>query len=119
MCSRAGWWWSDLMGATRTPPYARWRLATLVGVHVLFIAHFVHWKLKGRTLAPLEFNEVLYTIHQGIVTAGFILMALVMVATLVFGRFFCSWGCHILALQDAAGWIMDKLRIPRRPILSS
>ncbi|MBL0044266.1 MAG: tetratricopeptide repeat protein [Flavobacteriales bacterium] len=93
-------------------------MASLVGVHVLFIAHFVHWKLKGRTLAPLEFNEVLYTIHQGIVTAGFILMALVMVATLVFGRFFCSWGCHILALQDAAGWLMDKLRIKRQPIRS-
>ena len=74
--------------------------------------------MKGRTLAPLEFNEVLYTIHQGIVTAGFILMALVMVATLVFGRFFCSWGCHILALQDAAGWLMDKLHIKRQPIRS-
>lgn len=98
--------------------YARWRLYTLVGIHLLFIAHFIHWKLKGRTLAPLEFNEVLYTIHQGIVTAGFILMAVVMLATLVFGRFFCSWGCHILALQDAAGWIMDKLRIKRQPIRS-
>lgn len=99
-------------------PYEKWRIATLVGVHLLFVAHFVHWKLKGRTLAPLEFNEVLYTIHQGIVTAGFVLMVVVMVATLVFGRFFCSWGCHILALQDAAGWIMDKLRIKRQPIRS-
>lgn len=99
-------------------PYEKWRIATLVGVHLLFVAHFVHWKLKGRTLAPLEFNEVLYTIHQGIVTAGFVLMALVMVATLVFGRFFCSWGCHILALQDAAGWLMDKLHIKRQPIRS-
>lgn len=98
--------------------YARWRIGTLIGVHVLFIAHFIHWKLHGRTLAPLEFNEVLYTVHQGIVTAGFILMALVMVATLVFGRFFCSWGCHILALQDAAGWVLDKLRIKRQPIRS-
>ena len=106
------------MAEARTAPYARWRVATLVGVHVLFIAHFVHWKLKGRTLAPLEFNEVLYTIHQGIVTAGFLLMAVVMVGTLIFGRFFCSWGCHILALQDAAGWIMDKLRIKRQPIRS-
>ncbi|HRD53011.1 MAG TPA: 4Fe-4S binding protein, partial [Flavobacteriales bacterium] len=106
------------MEAARTPAYAKWRIATLVGVHVLFIAHFVHWKLKGRTLAPLEFNEVLYTIHQGIVTAGFVLMALVMVGTLIFGRFFCSWGCHILALQDAAGWILDKLRIKRQPIRS-
>lgn len=99
-------------------PYEKWRIATLVGVHLLFVAHFVHWKLKGRTLAPLEFNEVLYTIHQGIVTAGFVLMAVVMVATLILGRFFCSWGCHILALQDAAGWIMDKLRIKRQPIRS-
>lgn len=106
------------MEAVRTRSYAKWRLASLVGIHVLFIAHFIHWKLKGRTLAPLEFNEVLYTIHQGIVTAGFILMAVVMVATLVFGRFFCSWGCHILALQDAAGWLMDKLRIKRQPIRS-
>ena len=106
------------MEALRARSYAKWRLASLVGIHVLFIAHFIHWKLKGRTLAPLEFNEVLYTIHQGIVTAGFILMALVMVATLVFGRFFCSWGCHILALQDAAGWLMDKLRIKRQPIRS-
>jgi tetratricopeptide (TPR) repeat protein/polyferredoxin len=99
-------------------PYERWRVATLIGVHLLFVAHFIHWKLKGRTLAPLEFNEVLYTIHQGIVTAGFILMAVVMLATLVFGRFFCSWGCHILAMQDAAGWILDKLRIKRQPIRS-
>jgi len=98
--------------------FEKWRIATLIGVHVLFIAHFVHWKIRGRTLAPLEFNEVMYTIHQGIVTAGFILMALVMVATLIFGRFFCSWGCHILALQDSCGWLMDKLRIRRQPIRS-
>ena len=52
------------------------------------------------------------------VTAGFVLMAVVMVATLIFGRFFCSWGCHILALQDTAGWLMDKLRIKRQPIRS-
>lgn len=106
------------MATKRTRSFGKWRTATLVGVHVLFIAHFIHWKLRGRTLAPLEFNEVLYTIHQGIVTAGFIFMALVMVATLFFGRFFCSWGCHILALQDACGWLMDKLHIPRKPIRS-
>jgi tetratricopeptide (TPR) repeat protein/polyferredoxin len=104
--------------ALRSRDYAKWRVATLIGVHVLFLAHFIHWKLRGRTLAPLEFNEVLYTIHQGIVTAGFILMVVVMLATLVFGRFFCSWGCHILALQDAAGWVLDKLRIKRQPIRS-
>lgn len=92
-------------------PYAKWRMFSLIGIHVLFLTHFIHWKLAGRTLAPLELNEVLYTIHQGILTAGFILMALVMVGTLIFGRFFCSWGCHILALQDLCAAILDKLKI--------
>jgi ferredoxin/Flp pilus assembly protein TadD len=64
-------------------------------------------------LAPLELNEVLYTLHQGVVTAGFILMLVVMVATLVVGRFFCSWGCHILALQDLAAYLFDRLGLAR------
>lgn len=104
--------------ARRENRFTRWRIGTLVGVHVLFIIHFMHWKLKGRTLAPLEFNEALYTLHQGIVTAGFLFLILVMLGTLVFGRFFCGWACHIHALQETAGWIMDKLRIKRQPVRS-
>lgn len=78
----------------------------------------IHWRFNETTLAPLELNEVLYTIHQGIVTAGFILMVVIMIATLIFGRFFCSWGCHILSLQDASSWILKKLKIRSRPIRS-
>ena len=44
------------MEASNTRSYAKWRMASLIGIHVLFIAHFVHWKLRGQTLAPLEFN---------------------------------------------------------------
>ena len=75
------------------------------------VAHIVHWKLAGRTLAPLELNEVMHTLELGIVTAGFILMALLVLATFVFGRFFCSWGCHILALEDASTWLLEKVGI--------
>lgn len=96
-------------------PYAKWRMFSLIGIHLLFLSHFIHWKLAGRTLAPLELNEVLYTIHQGILTAGFVLMAVIMVGTLIFGRFFCSWGCHILALQDLSAAILKKLNI--RPVV--
>ncbi len=106
------------MGVNRHPNYARYRVWTLFGVWVFFALHMIHWRLHGTTLAPLELNEVLYTIHQGIVTAGFILMLLIMVATLIFGRFFCSWGCHILSLQDACSWILRKLRIRSHPIRS-
>lgn len=98
--------------------YSRWRVATLLTIHVLIALHIAHWLVAGRTLAPLEFNEVLHTLHLGIITAGFIFMALTVVGTLVAGRFFCSWGCHILALQDLSAWLLGKLRIRPQPIRS-
>jgi len=102
----------------RDNPYARWRVASLLAVHVLFVAHIVHWKLAGRTLAPLELNEVMYTLELGIITAGFVFMVVAVLATSVFGRFFCSWGCHILALQDLSAWLLGKIGIKPRPIRS-
>lgn len=102
----------------RRDRFTRWRAATLVGVHVLIGLHFAHWALAGSTLAPLELNEVLYTLHLGIVTAGFLLMVTAALATAVFGRFFCGWGCHLLALQDVAGWMLHRLRLHPRPVRS-
>lgn len=96
----------------------RWRAGTLAGVYLLFGLHIAHWKLAGRTLAPLELNEVLYTLELGIVTAGFLFMLAAMVATVIFGRFFCSWGCHILALEDLCAWLLGRLGIRPRPIRS-
>lgn len=81
-------------------------------------AHMLHWRLAGRTVAPLELNEVMYTLEAGIVTAGFLFMALVLVSALIFGRFFCSWGCHILALEDLAAWLLRQVGIRPKPIRS-
>lgn len=98
--------------------YAKWRAISLATVYLLMGLHIAHWKLAGRTLAPLEFNEVLYTVHLGIVTAGFLFMGLTMVATLVAGRFFCSWMCHMVALQDGCAWLLNKVGIRPKHIRS-
>ncbi|RIK71677.1 MAG: hypothetical protein DCC66_00080 [Planctomycetota bacterium] len=98
--------------------YSRRRAICLATVYLLFIVHLIHWKLAGRTLAPLELNEVMYTLELGIVTAGFVFMAIVLLATVFFGRFFCSWGCHILALEDLAAWLLSYMRIHPKPIRS-
>lgn len=98
--------------------YGPWRAASLVAVYVLIAAHILHWTLAGRTLAPLELNEVLHTLELGIVTAGFLFMSAAVLATAVFGRFFCSWGCHLLALQDAAAWILGRVGIKPKPVRS-
>src|SRR5690606_9270732 len=99
-------------------PWGRRRAAVLLGVHVLIALHFVHWKLSGRTLAPLELNEGMQPLGLGVITAGFLLMASVVVSILFVGRVFCSWGCHMLALQDTAAWILGRLRIRTSPLRS-
>jgi hypothetical protein len=48
--------------------YSRWRFATLSAVYLLFALHIIHWRLAGRTLAPLELNEVMYTLELGSVS---------------------------------------------------
>ena len=98
--------------------YARWRAASLLLVYVLMAIHIAHWKITGKTLAPLELNEVMHTLELGVVTAGFLFMVVAVIATAVFGRFVCSWGCHILALQDLSAWLLRKLRIKPRVVRS-
>lgn len=105
-------------GASRPSRYGRWRAASLAGVYVLMGLHIAHWKIADKTLAPLELNEVMHTLELGIVTAGFLFMLTAAAATLLFGRFFCGWGCHILALQDLCAWLMRKLRMPARGVRS-
>jgi len=114
----------DRSGGRTSPPqarplkYGKWRAIALTSVYVLFGVHIAHWKLNGTTLAPLELNEVMYTLELGIVTAGFLLMATLFVATAFLGRFFCSWACHILALEDLCAWLLARLRIRPRQVRS-
>ncbi len=98
--------------------YARWRALSLSLVYLVFAAHIIHWKITGKTLAPLELNEVMYTLELGIITAGFIFMGLLVLGTLMFGRFFCSWACHIMVLQDVCAWLLGKIGIRAKPFRS-
>lgn len=97
---------------------ARRRAWMLLAVHLAMVAHYVHWKLAGRTLAPLELNEAVYTAAEGVVTAGFLLLVVLTLASALFGRFFCSWGCHVLALQDLCAWLLERVGLRPRPLRS-
>ena len=96
-------------GSLRLSKRGVWRAGVLILIHVIFIAHFIHWKVAGRTVTPVEPSEAMQTLELGYVNAGIILFVLLILSTLVFGRFFCGWGCHIVALQDLCGWILKKL----------
>ena len=102
----------------RAARHGRARALVLLVVHLVIAAHIAHWLLAGRTVAPLELNESMYTLERGVITVGGILMALIVLSVFVFGRFFCSWGCHVLALQDGAAWLLERVGIRPRPVRS-
>ena len=83
-----------------------WRAAALIALTLLMVAHVVQWIIMGQTISPIEPSESMATLQKGAVNAGFIFFALAILATLVFGRFVCGWGCHILALQDFCAWLL-------------
>lgn len=104
--------------APRKSRTSRRRAAVLIGVNLLMIAHFVQWRIVGTTVSPIEPSEAMYTLQNGAVTAGFVFFSLAIVATLIFGRFVCGWGCHILALQDLCAWLLTKVGMKPRPFRS-
>ncbi|MEO8042005.1 MAG: tetratricopeptide repeat protein [Acidobacteriota bacterium] len=102
----------------RESTIARWRAGSLIVLYLLMIAHIIQWRLMGRTVSPIEPSESMYTLQNGAVNAGFIFFILAILATLVFGRFVCGWGCHIVALQDFCAWLMKKFGLTPRPFRS-
>jgi polyferredoxin len=78
----------------------------------------IQWWLTGRTVSPIEPSETMYTLQNGAINAGFIFFSLAILATLIFGRFVCGWGCHIVALQDLCAWLLKKLGLTPKPFRS-
>ncbi len=97
---------------------SRRRAAVLVGIHVLVAAHVAHWLARGRTMTPLEPSEAMELGRSGIVNAGAIFFLAAIAATALFGRFFCGWGCHLVALQDFCRWLLEKIGIRPKPLRS-
>ncbi|HRI02829.1 MAG TPA: tetratricopeptide repeat protein [Pyrinomonadaceae bacterium] len=102
----------------RASKNSRWRAVALISLNLLMIAHVIQWWITGSTISPIEPSEAMYTLQNGAVNAGVIFFTLAILATLVFGRFVCGWGCHIVSLQDLCGWLMKKIGITPRPFRS-
>ncbi len=94
--------------AVRPSRAGRWRAFVLIVVHALIALHVAHWLATGSTLSPLEPSESMEFARDGLLNAGAIFFALAILSTLVFGRWFCGWACHVVALQDGARWLLLK-----------
>ncbi len=96
----------------------RRRLWVLVAVNVFMLLHLVQWLAMGVTLAPIEPSEAMETAKEGIVTVGAVFFAVAILSTAILGRWFCGWGCHVVALQDGSLWLLRKFGIRPKPFRS-
>ena len=94
------------------------RAAVLIAVHLIVLAHVAHWLTRGKTLAPVEPSEAMAFGRDAVVNPGLIFFALAILSTAIFGRFFCGWGCHIVALQDLSRWALERVGIRPKPLRS-
>jgi len=107
-------------GVEATPASKRGRMRGLVLllVHVAIALHVWHWLATGRSLGALEPSEAGLVWTEGVLNAGLVLMVLATASTLIVGRFFCGWACHVVALQDASAWLLGKLKLRPKPVRS-
>ena len=97
---------------------SRWRWLALLVVHLLIAAHIAHWLTTGHSVTPVEPSEAAALAQRGIVNTGLLFFAGAILLTAIFGRFFCGWACHLLALQDASAWLLGKLGRRPKPLRS-
>jgi len=87
----------------------------LLLVHVAIVLHVLHWQSAGETLGPLEPSEGITFSQNSVISPGFVFFVVAILATFFFGRFFCGWACHLLALQDACLWLLKKVGLKPKP----
>jgi polyferredoxin/Flp pilus assembly protein TadD len=101
------------------------RAIVLAIVQLLIIVHIVIWLLSreygwfnGLTIAPIEPSEGMELGKNGVINAGLIFFVLALASTVVFGRWFCGWGCHIVLLQDLCLWMLRRVHVRPRAFRS-
>ena len=90
----------------------------LIAVHVAIGVHIWHWLATGESMTPVEPSEAMQTVELGTINAGFILFLGLIASTLIFGRWFCGWACHVVALQDLSAWLLKRVGLKPRPVRS-
>jgi len=105
-------------GRPRASKATRLRVWVLVGVHLLFAIHMLDWATTGRTYGLFEPSESMEFSKHSVVNVGLLFFGGLILSTLLLGRFFCGWACHLVALQDLCRWLLLRAGITPRPLRS-
>ncbi len=97
-----------------------WRIGTLALLNSTILIHYYLWHHLGFRKAghsdPAEFFEFL---RDGVARPFAVIFVFVSILTVVLGRSFCGWFCHMGSWQDGARWLMDRKWRWLKPVHSS
>jgi len=90
------------------------RVIAFVVLHVLILAHLAAWYLLDwRLIGAIDMQELFRNaIERNIWTAGALFFLALIALTLLWGRIFCGWWCHIGQAYDLIASGYRKLRVP-------
>jgi polyferredoxin len=106
----------DSPGQIRRSRSVWWRASVLGIVQLAIAGHVIHYLTAGRTVSPLEPSEAMYTLELGSINAGFLAFVVMLGSTAIFGRFFCGWGCHVVAIQDFSLYALRRIGVRPKPV---
>jgi polyferredoxin len=89
---------------------SRVRVGFQVFLHLVLVGHVLaYYFLDWTAIGALDFQAFFHHfLGKGVITAGALLTLAAFCGAAIFGRLFCSWGCHFGALQDLSAWVLRR-----------
>lgn len=91
----------------------RFRMIALAAVHIYIAFHLISWHVFGIEIWGKTAMMGVPSLLKGTINSASIMVILILVSILIWGRGFCGWVCHMRGAIEFADWIMRKLKIQR------
>ncbi|NGZ10563.1 MAG: 4Fe-4S binding protein [Nitrospira sp. LK70] len=91
----------------------KYRMIALASVHAYIAFHLISWHVFGIQIWGKTAMMGVPSLAKGTINAASIMVALLLVSILIWGRAFCGWVCHMRGAIEFADWILRRLQLRR------
>ncbi len=89
--------------------HQRLRKAALLGVNVYILLHLTMWYILDWNVWGKTAMSGVLSLAAGRINAGAIMVAIIFLSILLYGRFFCGWFCHLRGFIELSDGVMRRL----------
>jgi len=94
----------------------RWRIAAFLVLHLLIGLHLLLWYVYDwQVIGAIDMQELFRNfIEKNVLTAGAVFFLALIGLTLIWGRLFCGWMCHIGQVYDLLAAFYARIGVKMR-----